>query len=274
MTDEDPLSDEQLIQEASAPLRVRRDAHYLHLTFNRPEALNALNWAMLEGLRANLTAVRTDPRISAILLRGAGERAFCGGADVKELLRSSKSEAERFIRCLEEILVELNDLSVPIIAVINGHALGAGAYIAAACDIRIATTSARFQFGSVHYGLVLGSWLLPQMLGSSRALELMMTGRTLLAQEAAAIGLVQYLSTPDQIDTLAGELKRQLSDAAPEAVALCKHLVRRDWNAVREVSWKHELEHNLHQAGTPDFMERLRRTINNRHLDILRLPDR
>ena len=177
------------------------------VTFNRPDRLNALGTDMFEELRQVIPALNVDPEVKAIVLTGAG-RGFCAGHDLNEiekLNRAPRSLGEQALRLDDEIevLMRLRTISTPVIAAVNGAATGGGMSIALACDIRIASTSAKFGVAFINIDISSGdaglSWTLPRLVGPGMAAELMFTGRRVEAEEAERIRLVNRVVAPDRL---------------------------------------------------------------------------
>ena len=228
----------------------------LQLSLNRPQALNALNREMAVALRAELAAAAGDPSVRLVVLQGAGDRGFCGGADIGEMVGGSKAEVEETVAILEEILHRVVTLPCPVLAVVGGHALGAGAYLMAACDLRIAAAEAKFHFGAVSYGLVLGTWILPRVVGPARAKDLLMTARMFSAAEAERMGLVQRLVPRGELAAAAAALTEQLVANHPAALQQCKQLLA-DLDISLSETRRREHEHNRLHAGNQEFRTRL-----------------
>jgi 2-(1,2-epoxy-1,2-dihydrophenyl)acetyl-CoA isomerase len=166
------------------------------VTINRPEAMNAADASVREGLRAAFEAAAEDAEVRAVLLTGAGDRAFCVGQDLKELLplyESKDPDLGGIVAGFNEAITALASLEKPTVAAVNGAAAGAGASLAFACDFRIASKKATFTTSFSKIGLVPdtgGSWTLPRLVGAAKALELFMLSEPVRAEEALALGLV------------------------------------------------------------------------------------
>ena len=172
----------------------RRD-EFSVLTLNRPDALNALSFALIRDLAAALDEV-AGWGVRALLVTGAGEKAFCAGADVKELMGRTLVAQKRDAEAGQRAFARLDLLPVPSVAVINGYAFGGGLELAMACTFRLATPSAKMGLPEIKLGLIPGyggTQRLPRLIGEARALEMIMTGRTVGAEEAERIGLVNRL---------------------------------------------------------------------------------
>ena len=176
------------------------------LTLNRPEALNALSFAVLREIEARAGEVERgidEGEVRALLVTGAGGRAFCAGADVKELTGRTPLEHRRGLRYGQALFERLADLPVPSIAVIDGFALGGGLELAMACTFRLATPAARMGLPEIKLGLVPGyggTQRLPRLVGEANALDIVMTGRMVKADEGLSMGLVNRIVEGDPIE--------------------------------------------------------------------------
>lgn len=181
------------------PLHLERRDEVAVLTIDRQDVLNALSFALLSEMGAAFDRVAaSDAR--ALIVTGAGSKAFCAGADIKELRGRSLIEQKRGAELGQEVFAKLDDLSIPSIAVINGHAFGGGLELAMACTFRIAVRNAKMGLPEVKLGLIPGyggTQRLPRLVGEARALEMIMTGRFVDADEALRIGLVNRLIDGD-----------------------------------------------------------------------------
>jgi enoyl-CoA hydratase/carnithine racemase len=175
------------------------------LTINRPESRNALNWAAQEQFAAAVEAASTNPELRVVIITGSGDKAFASGGDLKELATTlDQSTGERLNRIMNSVLDRLTKLPVPVLAAVNGDAIGGGCEILTACDLRFATVKARFQFAQVRVGLTTGwggTGRLVRLLGLSRATDLILTGRILEASEAKQLGLLHQI-VPEASDIL------------------------------------------------------------------------
>lgn len=194
------------------------------LTIDRPEARNALDAATLDAMIAALAAADADPEVRVIVLTGAGDKAFCAGADLRSGLTSDPSALDGHEQrgLLRRLFATTEGLSTPVIGRINGHALAGGLGVALACDLLVAVEDATFGTPEVHVGLWphVISALLVQHLGPKRALEWMMTGRRYPALEAERLGLVNRVVPRDQLDAAVADLAAELVRGAPLALAL------------------------------------------------------
>jgi enoyl-CoA hydratase len=198
------------------------------LTFNRPKALNALDSRTIGELAQVLDAVAADRSLRALVLTGAGDKAFVAGADIAEMSALSPLEARRFAERGERTLARLEALAVPTIAAVNGFALGGGCELAMACDLVYASEKARFGQPEVNLGLIPGfggTTRLARRVGPARALEIILTGDMVDAAKAREIGLALEVLPPDQLLPFALDKARKIASRAPAAVALAKRTV-------------------------------------------------
>ena len=176
-------------------IELKYDEEFAVLTIRRPQALNALSFALIEDIGKAITeAGRSKAR--ALIITGEGEKSFCAGADIKELQQRSLKDQREGAELGQAVFAQLDRLSIPSIAVVNGFAFGGGCELALACTLRLALPSAKFGLPEVKLGLIPGyggTQRLPRLVGTGRALELVMTGRTVKADEALAIGLVNRI---------------------------------------------------------------------------------
>lgn len=198
--------------------------HIGYVTMNRPEALNALNSETLSDLEKVLDAIDLDS-VRCVVLTGAGEKAFVAGADVKEMAGFTPEEALAFGKKGNAVFRKLETLPVPVIAAINGFALGGGCELAMACDIRIASERASFAQPEAGLGITPGfggTQRMSRLIGMERAKELIYTCRRVKADEALAIGLVSQVVPVDQLMDTAEKLAQTIAANVPFAVRACK----------------------------------------------------
>lgn len=180
-------------------IELTRHEEFAVITINRPAALNALSMQLVRDLERSLDEVAaSDAR--ALLLRGAGERAFCAGADIPELMARSLREQQAGIEMGQRVFARLDTLAIPSVALVHGFAFGGGLELALACTFRLVTAQARMGLPEIKLGLIPGyggTQRLPRAVGEARAMEMILTGRTVKAEEAVAIGLVNRLVEGD-----------------------------------------------------------------------------
>jgi enoyl-CoA hydratase len=182
-------------------IHLTRVEEFALITLNRPEALNALSFSLIRDLSRVLDQVeQSDAR--ALLITGAGPKAFCAGADIKELMGRSLAEQKRGAELGQGTFAKIERLAMPSVAIVNGYAFGGGLELALACTFRVATRNAKMGLPEIKLGLIPGyggTQRLPRALGEARALEMILTGRTMDAEEAHRVGLVQRLVDGDAI---------------------------------------------------------------------------
>ena len=201
------------------------------VTLNRPRILNALGSQTLRELMRATDLLDRDPAVHAILLTGAGEKAFSAGADLKETGRLDGEGIRRFVLLDFRCKARLAQMRKPLVAAIRGYALGGGLELALACDVRFASTDAQLGFPEIELGTVAGSGgiqRLAPVVGRGIAADLLFTGRKIDAQEAWRIGLVNYLCQPDALISQATEYARGLARKNPVAVQGTKAALQRE----------------------------------------------
>jgi len=242
-----------------------RSDEFSVLTLDRQEALNALNFATLRELDAALDEVEAgDAR--ALLVTGAGERAFCAGADIKELLGRSLAAQRRDAANGQRIVSRFGRLKMPSIALINGYAFGGGLELALACNFRLALRTARLGLPEIKLGLIPGyggTQRLPRLVGEARALEIIMTGRTVNADEAERIGLVNRLVDGDLVE--AGRaFAREMTGYGLPALGLARDAVSRALDLPLDDGLKVEADLNTLAFQTADAKEGMDAFIGKR----------
>ena len=208
---------------------LEKQGHVGVVTMNRPEALNALNDQVLRDLDAVLTQAEEDTELYVLVVTGAG-RSFVAGADIGQMSGFSAVEGKAFGVYGNQVFAKLENLSKPTIAAVNGFALGGGCELAMACDIRLASEKAKF--GQPETGLGItpgfgGTQRLPRIVGASRAMELILTAKTISAAQAREIGLVSEVYPPEELMDRALELANAIAANAQVAVRQSKAAIRR-----------------------------------------------
>jgi enoyl-CoA hydratase/carnithine racemase len=197
------------------------------VALNRPRQLNALNSEVLGQLHEHLHRIAHDPAVRAVIVRGEG-RAFAAGADIAQMRDLEPPAAESFARLGQAVFLQLERMPQPTIALVHGYALGGGMELAMACDIRIAAEGAKFGQPEITLGVIPGfggSQRLPRIVGQGRALELMLFGDMIDAQEAYRIGLVNRVVPAEALLETGRDLARRLTRLAPRAHAYIKRAV-------------------------------------------------
>jgi enoyl-CoA hydratase len=206
---------------ALANVQYEKKGSIAYVTVNRPKVLNALNTPTWTDLRAAFEDVKADASVHGVILTGAGDKAFIAGADISELAHVDAFDAEESSRFGQGVLDLIENLGKPVIAAINGFALGGGCETAMACTLRIAVEHAKFGQPEVKLGLLPGgggTQRLPRLVGKGRALQLILTGETISAQEAYRIGLVNEVVPAANLIARAETILKQISANAPIAV--------------------------------------------------------
>ena len=212
------------------PIQVAHEDRVALVTVDRPERLNALNTQSLQELLGTFERLASDSSVRAIIVTGAGDRAFIAGADIAEMKDKSPSEALAFARLGQAVCSAIEAAPQPVIAAINGYALGGGCEIALACDIRLASETAVLGQPEVALGVPPGwggTQRLPRVIGPGLARELIYTGRRVGAEEALRIGLVNAVYPPAELLERARALAAEIARNAPVAVRLSKEAIRR-----------------------------------------------
>ena len=200
------------------------------VTLNRPQALNAYNIQMRDDLFEILNAIRDDDEVRVVLFKGAGEKAFCAGADLSEFLTAPPPIGARQIRFDRDVWGLFLSIPQPLIAVVHGYVLGSGIEMALCCDLRIASDDARFGLPEVGLGILPaagGTQTLPRATGRGRALEMLLTGRWIDAREARQIKLVNRVVPADRLMATARGLAEKIAACDPDAVKGIKQAVVR-----------------------------------------------
>ena len=215
------------------------------LTINRPKALNALNVDTLTELSTVLDKLGRDSSVKVVILTGSGEKAFVAGADIAQMKELNALEGRRFGQLGQATFRKLEILHQPVIAAINGFALGGGCELAMACDIRLASETAKFGQPEVTLGLTAGfggTQRLPRLVGTGIASELLFTGDLIDAQEAYRIGLVNHVYPLDTLMEEALKLANRIAGRAPAAVQLSKSAIQRGFNMDLDSAQAYEAE--------------------------------
>ena len=211
-------------------LLFEREGATVTLTINRPAVLNALNSATLDDLRRAVLAIRRDAGVRAAIVTGAGVKAFAAGADIKELAEQRPAQGKDHARTGQHVFDLIENLGKPVVAAINGYALGGGCELAMACTLRLAAESARFGQPEINLGLIpgyAGTQRLPRLVGKGVALDLLLTGRQVDAAEALRIGLVNRIVPVDRLIDEARALAAELATKPPVAARYIIEAVNR-----------------------------------------------
>lgn len=253
-----------------ANLLCRADQGLATVTVNRPEKLNALNGATLDELERFFAAAASDAAVRAVIVTGAGDRSFVAGADIDEVSAFTALEGRDWGLRGQALLLRIERMEKPVIAAINGYALGGGLELAMACHLRVAAANARLGQPELKLGIVPGfggTQRLPRLVGKARALELLLTGDPIGAEEARAIGLVNRVVEPDRLLAEAAALARRILRNGPMAVALTLQAVNQGCEMPLEAALAWEASQYALSCATDDVREGTRAFLEKRKPD-------
>jgi enoyl-CoA hydratase len=237
------------------------------LTINRPAVRNALNTATLSEIGQAFRAFVADPAVRTVILTGAGERAFAAGGDISAVVGFTPLQARDFARFAQEVLDTVEQCSKPVIAAVKGFAVGGGCELAMACDLRLAAVTARFGLPEVNLGILAG-WAgtqrLARLIGRGRALELLLSGDLIAADEAWRIGLVNRVVAPAELLPAARSLARTLAAKPATAVRLAKAAVQNGLELDTARAGAREAELFALGFTSPDQQEGMRAFLEKR----------
>lgn len=232
----------------SGCIQVQIEYQVARVTIDNQRKLNTLNAALMDEFVQKIETLASDDQLRVIVLTGAGEKAFIGGADIDEMSQLDAFTAEAFITRLHRCCEALRNLPVPVIARIQGYALGGGLEIAAACDLRIASDRAIFGMPEVKLGIpsVIEAALLPALVGWGRAREILLFGENFSAGDAGKWGLVEKVVPPSELDTAVARCVEAIRENGPHAIRLQKKLIR---------EWEDRSMSEAIRAGIGSFVE-------------------
>lgn len=198
------------------------------LTLNRAEVMNSFNFALLQALKEQIEALKFKTNIRVVIITGSGQKAFCAGADLKERTTYSELQVKTFIFTIRNLFTSIEHLNKPVIAAINGVALGGGTELVLACDIRIASMNALMGLTETRLAIIPGAGgtqRLPRLIGRGKAKELIFTGRRVDAREAFQIGLVNQICEPDSLLDECLNMAAMICEAGPIAIEQAKYAI-------------------------------------------------
>jgi len=232
-----------------------REGSIATIRLNRPDKHNAISSLMSREMIEALDALEADDDVRVIVLTGSGGRAFCAGADMAEAVevQSTGTDGKDFAA---QAAIRLARVRKPVIAAVNGYAYGGGAVFAIACDIRIASGNARFRFVGASYGLSVGASQLPRLVGAPMAKELIFTARTVDADEALRIGLVNHVVEQADLPHFVIEMAAQIAANSPAAVLASKEVI--DIATANRDAARREMEHNATLRQSEEHRSRFR----------------
>ena len=238
----------------------------LTITMNRPDVFNAFNEQMKKEMNDAFKEADRDPAVRCIVLRGAGEKAFCSGQDLKEHVGAKRSLKESLEKSYNPLVRKMRSIEKPVIGMINGVAAGAGLSVALACDMRIMSSTAKLIEVFIRIGLVPDSgshWFLPRLVGMAKAFEYATTGRDVSAEEAERVGLVNKSVPPDQLEKVTMELASSFAKAPTKAIGLIKRTLNKalasDLDSILDYeAYIQEIEASMddHKEGIAAFLEK------------------
>ena len=221
------------VAEAMENIRLEKKNHIAYVTIDRPKVLNALNAATIGELQEVFTDLAADSDARVAILTGAGEKSFVAGADINELAKNNAVEAKAYTHRGQAVLDLIENLGKPVIACINGFALGGGCEIAMACTMRLASENAKLGQPEVKLGIIPGyggTQRLPRLVGTGLAMQILLTGEMISAQEAHRIGLVNEVVPAGRLIARAEELAAKIIANAPLAIQYCMEAVNQGLN--------------------------------------------
>ena len=228
------------------------------ITLNRPEALNAFSKEVIDEVLQALEDGRTDENARVVILTGAGEKAFSAGADIKAMKGMNALKARELSQMGEKLCYALENLEKPVIAAINGYALGGGLEVAMACDIRIASENARMGQTEINIGLIPGwggTQRLTRLVGRTKAKELVLTGKMIDAKTAEQLGLLNMVVPADKFQETVRQFAAELASKAPVALKVAKALINKGADASLDAALALEREGIGVVGSTEDLQE-------------------
>ena len=243
---------------SNAPVLQQRDGAVARITVNRPDKLNALNAEVIAGLVAAFAAAGQDRGVRVVVLTGAGEKSFVAGADIGELRDLDADAARALTRRGHALMSRIENLGKPVIAALNGYALGGGCELALACTLRVASRSAMLGLPEVKLGLIPGyggTQRLARLVGPGRALQMMLTGDPIGAEQAQAIGLVNDVVEPEELEDTVNRLASRLANGAPLAMRAIVGAVHGGQGLPLAEALEVEVEAFAGLAGSDDMRE-------------------
>jgi len=238
------------------------------VTINRPKALNALNIETLRELYSVMQEINADNNIKAVIITGAGEKAFAAGADIAQMAGLTAMEGRDMAILAQKVFSYIEEMDRPVIAAVNGYALGGGCELAMACDIRIASDKAKFGQPEVNLGIIPcfgGTQRLPRLVGKGRAKYLIFTGEMISAEEAYRIGLADKVAEADKLMEECIKTAKVIMSKAPVAVRMAKRAINTGINVDLASGLAYEAEAYTTTLGTEDKREGMNAFLEKRN---------
>lgn len=244
----------------------KKEEGIIIITLNRPDSANALSLKMLNELKELINDIKFDHTARCIIITGAGEKAFCAGADLKERAKMDSTKTRKTVSLIKEVINSFENLPKPVIAAINGGAFGGGTELALAADIRIAATNAKFGLTETSLGIIPGAGgtqRLPRLIGKGKAKELIFTARRIDSAEAEKIGLVEYVIPLEKLLEKSIKIALQIAANAPIAVSQAKIAIDKGYDvdlntglAIEQSAYEITIPTNDRQEGLKAFQEK------------------
>ncbi|MCB0359950.1 MAG: enoyl-CoA hydratase/isomerase family protein [Bdellovibrionales bacterium] len=253
----------------NSPVQLERSDQHATIWINRPDALNALNEEALRGLAESVQSLAklSPSERRVVLVRGRGEKSFVAGADIKLMQRATDSELRQFVELGQSVMRDLEALPCPVVAVLQGFAIGGGLELALACDLIIASTRAKLGQAEVLLGLIPGfggTQRLQLRCGVGAARRLIFTGETVTAEEAHRIGIVDWLVEPENLDATAEQVCRDLAARGPMALAAAKQAIQQTTRDMIDAGLAAEVDQFVRLFRYQDTQEGLSAFIEKR----------
>lgn len=243
--------------------------HIVILTLNQPETLNALNFKMAEEFKQIVDQLQYDREARVLIVAGQG-RSFCSGGDIKttfKMYNDPPAQAQQTVVDFYKAFLSLKSLSIPTIAVVKGYTIGAGLCLAMACDMRIASADTKLSMSFIKLGMnpgMGGTYFLPRLIGTAKAIEICLTGETIAAQEAYQMGLLNHVVDPEQLTEFALDLAGRIAKNPPVPASLIKKAIYQGLNKDLEEVLTFEALAQVTCASTEDMKEGVAAIIEKR----------
>jgi enoyl-CoA hydratase/carnithine racemase len=249
-------------------IKTKKEQTIIWITLNRPHKLNAINATMLQKLSETLDTIEKDTNVRCVIITGEGEKAFSAGADIKELQKLTQETATELSRKGQQVFSQVETLSKPVVAAINGYALGGGLVLALACDFRLASIDAELGSPEIKLGIIPawgGTQRLPRIVGIAKAKRLIMLGDRVKAEEALKMGLVDKVVPPNKLEAEAEALAQRLCEHPPAALKYAKHAINSGAQGSLESGLKKETDFFAQLFSTKETKERIEAFISQRN---------
>jgi enoyl-CoA hydratase len=263
----------QIFEEIMVYVKVDIQDYIATITIDRQDALNAMNLNVIAELDGAVTSVVNNKEVGVIIITGAGNTAFVAGADIKAMQKMTRQDALEFGTAGQKMTMTIENSPKPVIAAVNGYALGGGCEIALACHLRIASNTAKFSQPEVQLGIIPGwggTQRLPRLVGRGKAIEMITGGAMVSAEEALSIGLVNHVTDPDDLLNFANKLAEKILKNGPAAIAASLECIRFGLDNALTEGLQYEVEKfanlfegNEQQEGTTAFVEKRKAEFRN-----------